>query len=173
MNEHVAVNPFDFWQRRLAGEVVPIHDGFPQTGYYRLTSKSGDSKPIAYWFTNEGALRCRIGHENVSDQIANERWPWASKKPIPYEVYLSVMAGNPWPDQHESVIRDRANSEAAPADDSFDALDDRIKDLARDAEALVKAGGAQTQDEADQATDLANRLAELHKKADGARAAER
>jgi nucleotide-binding universal stress UspA family protein len=83
------------------------------------------------------------------------------------------MAGNPWPDQHEAVIRDRANSDAAPDDDSFEALKDRIEDLARDADALIKAGGAQSQDAADRASDLANRLAELHKTADTARAKEK
>jgi hypothetical protein len=26
---------YDFWRRRMAGEVVPIHDGEPQAGFYR------------------------------------------------------------------------------------------------------------------------------------------
>ena len=83
------------------------------------------------------------------------------------------MDGKPWPDQHEAVIRDRANSDAAPDDNSFDALKDRIEDLARDADALIKAGGAKDQDAADRASDLANRLAELHKTADAARSKEK
>ena len=70
------------------------------------------------------------------------------------------------------MIRDRANSDAAPDDDS-EALKDRIEDLARDADALINAGGAQSQDAADRASDLANRLAELHKTADTARAKEK
>lgn len=164
---------YDFWRRRLAGEVIPIHDSEPQAGFYRLSSKDGTSRPVAYWFGKDGALRCRIGEQDVSNQIANERWPWASKKPITHEVYKSVMAGNPWPDQHEAVIRDRANSENMPDENSFEALQDRIEDLARDADALIKAGGAKSQDEADRASDLANRLGELHKKADQARAAEK
>lgn len=164
---------YDFWRRRLAGEVIPIHDGEPQPGFYRLTWKTGESQPVAYWFTKDGALRCRIGQDDVDEQTANERWPWASKRPITHEVYKSVMAGNPWPDQHEAVIRDRANSDAAPDDDSFEALKDRIEDLARDADALIKAGGAKSQDAADRASDLANRLAELHKTADTARAKEK
>lgn len=164
---------YDFWRRRLAGEVVPIHDGEPQSGFYRLNRKSGQSQPVAYWFTEDGALRCRIGNTDVDEQTANERWPWASKWPITHEVYKSIMDGNPWPDQHEAVIRDRANSDAAPDDDSFDALKDRIEDLARDADALIKAGGAQSQGAADRASDLANRLAELHKTADAARSKEK
>lgn len=164
---------YSFWRRRMAGEVVPIHDGEPQAGFYRLTSKDGNSQPVAYWFGKEGDLRCRIGNKDVDDQIANERWPWASKKPISHEVYKSVIAGNPWPDQHEAVIRDRANSDGAPADDSFEGLKDRIEDLARDAEALIKAGAAADQSAADRASDLANRLSELQKTADAARKAEK
>jgi len=164
---------YDFWRRRLAGEVIPIHDGEPQAGFYRLTSKDGRSTPVAYWFTKEGALRCRIGNNDVDEQTANERWPWASKRPIGHDVYKSVIAGNPWPDQHEAVIRDRANSDGAPDDDSFEALKDRIEDLARDADALIKAGSAKDQNAADRASDLANRLAELHKTADAARSKEK
>jgi nucleotide-binding universal stress UspA family protein len=164
---------YSFWRRRMAGEVVPIHDGDPQAGFYRLTSKEGQSQPVAYWFTRDGALRCRIGNRDVEEQIANERWPWASKHPITHEVYKSVMDGNPWPDQHEAVIRDRQNSAAAPDDNSFEALQDRIEDLARDADALIKAGAAADQDAANRASDLANRLGELQKKADAARAEEK
>jgi hypothetical protein len=173
MNEQVAIDQYSFWRRRMAGEVVPIHDGEPQAGFYRLTTKDGSSKPVAYWFAKDGALRCRIGNQDVSDQIANERWPWASKKPITHEVYKAVIAGEPWPDQHEAVIRDRANSDAAPDDDSFEGLKDRIEDLARDAEALIAAGGAKDQSAADRASDLANRLGELHKQADAARVIEK
>ncbi|MDB5726629.1 MAG: hypothetical protein JWQ16_3383 [Novosphingobium sp.] len=164
---------YSFWRRRLAGEVVMIHDGEPQAGFYRLNYKNWDPQPVAYWFAKDGTLRCRIGSKDVDDQIANERWPWASKAPISHEVYKAVVAGGPWPDRHEGVTRDRANSDSAPGDDSFDGLKDRIEDLARDAESLIKAGAATDQSSADRASDLANRLAELHKQADGSRATEK
>lgn len=168
-----AVDQYSFWRRRMAGEVVPIHDGEPQAGFYRLVGKDGYSQPVAYWFGKEGDLRCRIGNKDVNEQTANERWPWASKKPITHEVYKAVIAGGPWPDQHEGVTRDRANSDGAPADDSFEGLKDRIEDLARDAETLIAAGAAADQSAADRASDLANRLAELQKTADAARKIEK
>jgi hypothetical protein len=167
------VDQYDFWRRRMAGEVVPIHDGEPQAGFYRLKTRDGNWHPVAYWFGKEGELRCRIGGKDINEQTAAERWPWASKSPIPHEVYKAVIAGGPWPDQHESVTRDRANSDAAPADDSYEGLKDRIEDLARDAQALIDAGAAPDQSAADRASDLANRLAELQKQADAARAAEK
>lgn len=164
---------YRFWRRRLAGEVVPIHDGECQAGFYRLKTRDGNSHPVAYWFAPDGTLRCRVGKQDINEQTANERWPWASKSPITHEVYKAVVAGEPWPDQHESVIRDRANSTNAPDDQSFDGLKDRIEDLARDAQALIDKGAATDQSAADRASDLANRLAELQKQADAARAAEK
>lgn len=164
---------YDFWRRRMAGEVVPIHDGEPQAGFYRLKTKDGNWQPVAYWFGKDGSLRCRVGSRDIDEQTAAERWPHASKNPIAHEVYKAVINGELWPDQHESVARDRINSDAAPEDDSFDALKDRIEDLARDARSLIEAGAAADQSAADRASDLANRLAELQKKADAARAAEK
>lgn len=175
--EKVSIIPpadqYDFWRRRMAGEVVPIHDGEPQAGFYKLRTRDGDWQPVAYWFGKEGELRCRIGGKDINEQTASERWPWASKTPIPHEVYKAVVAGEPWPDQHEGVTRDRANSDAAPDDDSYEGLKDRIEDLARDAQALIEAGPAHDQNAADRASDLANRLAELQKQADAARITEK
>lgn len=167
------VDQYDFWRRRMAGEVVPIHDGEPQAGFYRLKTRNGAWQPVAYWFGKDGALRCRVAGQDINEQTAKERWPWASKTPISHEVYKSVVAGGPWPDQHEAVTRDRANSTGAPDENSWEGLTDRIEDLARDAEKIIAAGPAQDQDAVDRAADLANRLAELHKSADIARAAEK
>ncbi len=169
----MTVDQYDFWRRRIAGEVVPIHDGEPQAGFYRLKTRDGDSHPCAYWFAPDGSLRCRVGNKDIDEQTANERWPWASKAPISHEVYKAVVAGGPWPDQHEGVTRDRTNSDNAPDDNSFEGLKDRIEDLARDAQALIEAGAAADQSAADRASDLANRLALLQKQADAARAAQK
>lgn len=175
MNEVIEkpADQYDFWRRRMAGEVVPIHDGEPQAGFYKVRTKDGNWQPVAYWFGKDGAIRCRVGARDIDEQTAAERWPHASKNPIPHEVYKAVINGELWPDQHESVVRDRINSDAAPADDSFDALKDRIEDLARDAQSLIDAGAAPDQSAADRASDLANRLAELQKTAAAARAAEK
>lgn len=157
----------------MAGEVVPIHDGEPQAGFYRLVSRDGSSAPVAYWFGKDGAIRCRIGDKDVNEPTAAERWPWASKAPITHELYKAIIGGEPWPDQHAGAAADRKNSNGAPGDDSFEGLKDRIEDLVRDAEALITAGAANDQNAADRASDLANRLGELHKKADTSRAAEK
>lgn len=163
---------YDFWRRRLAGEVVPIHDGEPQAGFYRAKNRVGEWLPVAYWFDKEGKIRCRIGGEDIGEQPAMERWPYISKTPITHEVYKDVIAGRPWPFQNDAVLHDNSKN-AAHDETSFDGLKDRIEDLARDAKKLIEAGGAKNQDESDRAADLANRLSELQKQADAARALEK
>jgi len=167
------VDQYDFWRRRLAGEIIPIHDGEPQAGFYRVRNREKTNwRTVAYWF-KDGALRCRIDGADIEEQRAMEMWTYASKNPITHEVFKSVSEGGAWPDLHEGVTADRINSAGAADEDTFDGLQDRISDLARDAERLIVAGAAKSQDEADRASDLANRLGELHKKADIARAAEK
>lgn len=160
---------YDFWRRRLAGEKVQILDGEPQAGFYRLKGYKGSpDQPVAYWY-KDGALRCRIGGKDASEQVAMDRWTWAAQKPITHELYQQIMAGGHWPDQHEAVTRDNQ----APSDDSFEGIRDAIDDLAREASVLIDKGSAQTQDDADRASDLANRLGQLCTKADKARDAEK
>lgn len=171
MSEHA--DQYDFWRRRLAGEIISIHDGEPQAGFYRVRTRDKTSwRTVAYWF-KDGALRCRVDGADTEEQRAMDMWPYASKNPITHEVFKSVSEGGAWPDLHEGVTADRINSAGATDENTFDGLQDRITDLARDAEKLIAAGGAKSQDEADRASDLANRLAELHKQADAARAAEK
>lgn len=160
---------YEFWRRRLAGEELPIHDGEYQPGFYRLKTKDGTSHAVAYWFAKDGTIRCRIGTKDVNEQTAAERWMWASKHPITHELYKEIIAGGHWPDQHEAVTR----SNNAPPDDSLEGLQAAIDDLAREAETLIKGGGAKSQDAADRASDLANRLSGLQTKADTQRKIEK
>lgn len=160
---------YDFYRRRLAGETVPIHDGEPQAGFYRLTYKNMPDQPVAYWYGKDDKLRCRIGNTDVTELVAAERWPWASKRPITHDVYKHVIGGGHWPDQHEAV----SQTNSAPPDDSIEALTDAIESLARVANDMIQAGPAKDQNAADQAADVANKLAEYQKKADAARKAEK
>jgi len=160
---------YSFWQRRLAGEKIQILDGEPQAGFYRLKGYKGSpDQPVAYWY-KDGAIRCRIGTKDVSEQTAMDRWTWAAQHPITHEQYKDIIGGGHWPDQHEAVTL----SNRAPDDNSLEAIRDDIEDLAREAAALIAKGAAQTQTDADRAADLANRLGQLHAKADKAREAEK
>lgn len=162
---------WDFWRRRLAGEVIPIHDGEPQPGFYRVgTPDRQDFQPIAYWFASDGTLRCKLGPSTMLElPRAHELWTFASKNPIPKKIYDRACMGVPWPDMHEVVTL----SNNAPPDDSIESLGEAIADLAREAEKLIKAGPAESQADADRAADLANRISTLQKKADKARETEK
>jgi hypothetical protein len=160
---------YAFWRRRLAGETVPIHDGEVHPGFYRLKDRAGADQPVAYWFGKDGALRCRIGGKDVDEQVARERWVWAQKLPITHDLYKEITAGGHWPDQHEAVTQ----SNRAPDDNSLEGIRDAIDALATEAKALIDKGAAKSEDEVNRAADLANRLGQLHSKADKAREAEK
>lgn len=169
---------YEHWRRALAGDFQSIDADTPSAGFYRskrADKQTGDItlQPVAFWYDQNDKLVCKVGNKMVDDLTARELWPFVCRNPVTHGAYGAVMSGGAWPDQHEAVIRDRVNSENAPDEDSFEALKDRIEDLVRDAEREIKSGAAPDQSAADRASDLANRLAELQKKADAARKAEK
>jgi hypothetical protein len=55
-------------------------------------------------------------------------------------LFTAVRAGEPWPDLNDAVI----GHNSAPVEDTDTAIRDRIEDLAREAERMLKAGAAPT-----------------------------
>lgn len=149
------------WRKLLAGEKTPIHDGDPQAGFYKIQAPDKSWLPVTYWFL-DGKLRCRISGKDVDEQIAREKWSFALKNAIPYETYKLVIEGGAWPNENAAV----AGHNKAPVDDTLEAINERIEDLAREAEKMIVIGGATSAAIADQASDLANTFGELEKKAD-------
>lgn len=162
---------WSWWRGALAGKIdkAGLHDGEPQTGYYRRWSDREQTwEPIAFWY-KDGALRCRLNGAEIAEPSARDLWSYACKNPISYEAYQAVGRGESWADVNEAV----AGHNRAPVDSSLAAIEDRINDLAREAERMIAAGEAASADLCDQASDVANTLGELEKKADQARAAEK
>jgi hypothetical protein len=161
---------FEKWKKLLAGEPVEMHENEPIPGYYRTRmGKDGPWVPVAIWNDAKGeTLALRAGSVVDVGQV----WPYCAKHPIAYATYQTVAErGEDWPDQHPAVAAMGHN--AGPADDSFEGLTEAITELGREAEKLIKAGGAKTQAEADQASHLANKIGELQKKADEQRKKEK
>jgi hypothetical protein len=148
-----------WWQNALAGSAASITDGEPQTGYYRVRRKGQDGfSPVAYWTDSKtGKQRCHLDGKDFDEQRALEIWPYASKQPVTAEAYDERLRTGKWPDEHAAVV----NHNRAPVADDIAALQDRIEDLAREAEKLIAAGPAQTDAESDQASDLAQTFGEL------------
>jgi hypothetical protein len=155
-------NDFTFWARLLAGEPLGIDANDPAPGYYRLRRRGRDGYiPVAFWRdTTSGELRCHVDGADISEQRAIEIWPYAAKNPVSSNDYLERIRQGKWPGEHEAVI----GHNAAPLDDTPGTIGERIEDLAREAEKLIKSGSALTQAACDQASDLANTLGELSSK---------
>lgn len=160
-----AANDYTWWRNALKGIVGPITADEPMAGFYRGKRRDKQTgavtfQAIAYWY-KDGALHCHVNQSPVDDQRAREIWPYVSKSPITDQVYFAVVRdGKPWPDLNEAVI----GHNAAPVEDDADAIRDRIEDLAREAERMIKAGAAESEDIVNQASDLANTFGELQTK---------
>lgn len=158
---------WDWWRNALKGVFGTTHADEPQTGFYRSRRKDKQTgevtfQTVAYWY-KDGKLRCQIGGKDVDDLVAREAWPYVSRRPITHELFIAVCHGEPWPDINDIV----EGHNRAPVDDSIEAIQERIDDLAREAERMLKAGAAQDQATADQASDLANTFSELQNKITG------
>lgn len=162
---NIVPDEWSWWRNALNGVFDTIHADEPKTGFYRSRRKDKESGQVtfhrvAYWYKPDGALACQVDGKPVDDLRAREMWPYVSQRPITYEVFDAVAKGGAWPDLNEAVI----GHNQAPVADTVEAISERIDDLAREAERMMKAGGATEQAIADQASDLANTFGELQNK---------
>ncbi|WP_213287540.1 hypothetical protein [Bradyrhizobium sp. sGM-13] len=157
-----AEDPWEWWQNALKGVFGEIHADEPKTGFYRSRRKNKQTNvitfaPVAYWYKEDGTLRCQMDGRDVDDVRAREMWPYVSRRPITHELFTAVRNGEPWPDLNDAVI----GHNNAPVADSMEAIQERMDDLGREAERMLKAGAATNQALSDQASDLANTFGEL------------
>ncbi|HWW46275.1 MAG TPA: hypothetical protein VNZ94_00350 [Xanthobacteraceae bacterium] len=156
---------YTWWRNALKGVFGPINADEPMTGFYRGKRRNKQTgevtfQPVAYWY-KDGVLHCRVDGQPVEDLRAREIWPYVSRNPVTDKIYFAVVnEGQQWPDLNDAVI----GHNSAPVDDDIDAIRDRIEDLAREAERMIKAGAAGSEDSANQASDLANTFGELQTK---------
>jgi hypothetical protein len=167
---------WQYWHDRLNGKPVQMSPSHPQAGFYREPRKEHYGarrtfRPVAYWPNENGQLHCRIGDDDVTPQRALELWTRVGQHPVSEQAYREVAQnGGLWPDEHELVAM---GDNQPPDDESFEGLRDAIEPLAREAEERLKGGPIQDQDEANRIANLADRLAELWKKAEEQRKADR
>jgi hypothetical protein len=170
-------DPWQWWADKLAGKPVQMNPGNPHAGFYRMPRKAfyGARKtftPVAYWPGTNGKMNCRFGDDDVTIERGEEIWERVGHHPVSEQAYRAVAQDNkPWPDEHELVPM---GDNLGPEDEeTFEALQDKIENLAREAEQRLDGPAIGDQDEADRIANLSDRLAELHKKADALRKAER
>lgn len=163
----------------LSGAPLPES---PVPGCYRTKARRTDGKdyapakswPVVIWLREEDSkLSVMLGKHVMAegtgdfDEFAGSTW--LTCKAVPRDQYEAVAAGGAWPDESEAVTR----SNRAPTDDSFEAIKERIDDLAREAQRLLDKGAATSKEECDAAADLANEIGKYERKADTARKAEK
>lgn len=154
------MNVYAHWQRRLAGEVLPLENENPMPGFYRMRRKEGVPVPVAYWQQGD-VVRCRVGDTDVSIERGNDAWVSCCAHPISEETYRAVAdRGMPWPDENLAVT----GHNQAPVEDAPEAIRERLDDLAREAEKMIANGEAKSQAACDQASDLAGTFGELEAK---------
>ena len=170
-------DPWQWWADKLAGKAVQMNPGNPHAGFYRMPRKAyyGARKtftPVAYWPGTNGKMNCRFGDDDVTPERGEEIWERVGNHPVSEQAYRAVAQDNkPWPDEHKLVPM---GDNLGPEDEeTFEALQDKIENLAREATQRLDGPAIGTQDEANQIANLSDRLAELHKKADDLRKAER
>ena len=86
---------FDYWNSALAGKPLPISEGDPQPGFYKLRVGKGQPyEPVAIWVSKDGELRCKLGN-NMVDPL--DYWTWCADKPVTKEDAKVAFETGRWP----------------------------------------------------------------------------
>lgn len=173
-------NQFAFWQRCIAGDrSQKLTLDTPESGFYRLKrkNKSGTTfVPLAYWYNQDDQLCAYLENSFVPEQRSRMIWNYQIE-PIEFGLYVTVMNGGHWPDLSQPVTEQAAaaqnGSNAAPDPDSFEGIRDALDALYAEAKAMVNKGAALSQDAADAAADLSDRISKLCSKAEAKRKVEK
>jgi hypothetical protein len=102
----------------IGTEKLPIHDGQPQQGYYRVRLKGGDWQPVAFVRDPESGLWwVEKNGQPVPEHKWDNLWIWCCRYPVEYDDWRDATEGKGWPDQpeHAPTIGDNIR-EADPAE---------------------------------------------------------
>lgn len=151
----MTADQWQWWRNALAGEVGPIHEDQPMSGFFRVRND-----PVAIWREGDDLMAERAG-KPVSDVCA--LWTYAAKRPISCELYEAVAErGEPWPDEIDvpAGLGHNAPDEHAAVTDELDTLCKSWSDW------LASVGGTiATQEHADKAATYAERIKQIEKRA--------
>ncbi|AVX04292.1 hypothetical protein MXMO3_01767 [Maritalea myrionectae] len=165
--ENTDQQDWTYWQKALAGDKPPVHEGDPQSGFYRRRlKKNGPFVPVAIWRDGDDWVALVDGKPADAMYL----WTWVCDKPITKAEYDRVSNGEPWSDApifDPTATNDLRNSDP---ENELEALKDQIES--------AKAGIAEFEkiesDEAQvKAQALRARLNELSNEADKKRTAEK
>jgi hypothetical protein len=153
-------DPYAFWRAGRDGHPVPAHEGDPQPGFYRRRAHSGPDDAIAYW-REAGEMRCLLNRNAVGDAMAIALWTYVCNRPVNHQDYLHRLEHGHWPNENIAVL----GHNRPPDDQTIEALTSVLDALKSEAGRILDAGPCKSQGEADQASDIANELMGVEKRA--------
>lgn len=158
---------YDHYLDRMAGVDVPLKDGEPYPGFYRMRRREKMGPlffvPVAYFMEGDKMV-CVAGDQEIGEQRSLELW--TSCQPIAEDVWRAVAErGEPWPDIDAYV-----HGQNIKAGDDIEALTDQIDSALKGLSAYDK---ITSDDERDRAQTLRSRLLELSTTADRKRVTEK
>lgn len=164
-------NEFEWYENALKGMRGPIHEGEPQSGFYRQKRRDGTYEPVAYWKdSTTGEQRCHINGKQPEELRALETWPHASKRPITSEAYWAFMDTRKWLDNDVSAHEGANGSQTNPETDP-------VSSLGAEVDGLLAGVGSykaiESDEEAARGQTLRSALTAISGKADKARTAEK
>jgi hypothetical protein len=172
------MNQWTNWQKRLAGEKVAIHEGEPDSGFYRIRRKDKATGkfhfvPAAFWKDDNGELHGVVDGRTFDGNRCIGYWLWAVQHPITEAEFRRVEAGGSWSDIDDEV---HAQTNGRGIGDNSGTVSDL--ELIREQIESAKAGAEAYAEITDDATltraqTLRSRLLELSNEADSKREKEK
>ena len=160
----MAQRSWSWWKAALKGDFGPIHENDPQVGYYRRKSKDGGWIPVAIWESEDGSLLCADGEQ---ERDATDVWTWCCRNPISYDLYVAVVEkGEPWPDLPPQAGHNLGST-------ALETLSNELEGERIEIERLLKDGPITDKATADRLSNWTTRIAEIGKKAEAERVAEK
>ncbi|HEY1896910.1 MAG TPA: hypothetical protein VGG62_11585, partial [Terracidiphilus sp.] len=157
-------DPYAFWRAGCAGRPLAAHEGDPQVGFYRRKARpaprSGADDAVAYW-REAGEMRCLLNGKMVSEEMALTLWTYVCNRPVSHKDYLYRLEHGHWSNENIAVL----GHNRPPDDQTIEALTSVLDALGAEARQILAAGPCKSQDEADHASDLANELMGVEKRA--------
>ena len=164
-------DPYDYWRRTVAKEVVDVVAGEPQAGFYAWRAAKGEEPvAVAIWPDGSGGMAGCTDLGGPFDPYA--AWGEVKFTAVPEAWFRAREKGEPWPDAPPEPPDERRTWNL-PADD-YEALKLQIEGEALDIRAFLKEPILPgDKDRADQAANWAHRVAETTDKAEELRVAEK
>lgn len=149
---------YSYWRNALAGKFGDVHDGYPQSGFYRRRLvKNGPFVPVAIWQDGEN----HVALVNGKPADASDIWTWVCGQPITEEAYHKAMENGTWDDEARPADLPTAGNMPSDPHEALTVEWEAEKEVG--AEILAKP--IKTQKDADQAAVFSKRIAAIAKKA--------